>query len=348
MTGASVAAPSPLWYAARGSGYVTLGLLTLSVVLGVLTAVRWEGVESPRFLVQAVHRSVSLVVLVFLTLHIVTAVLDPFAGLGLHDALIPFSSSYRSLWLGLGVIAMELLVALVVTSLLRHRLGVRSWRAVHWLAYASWPIAFAHGLGTGTDAGTGWSLLIDAGCLGAVLYAVGCRLSAGWPHRAGTRLLLGTVTAAVVGVLLLWTAGGPLRPGWARAAGTPPSLLAVQGQAPAAPSPSPSPGNAGPLPAGLDDTLQGTAPQDDGTTTRVTLTDVRDPALQVAIAVPDDAGATSATVAITRGGAPVCTVQTPPTAPFSGRCGQADISISVGSGRGGSVPGEMITTEAAS
>ena len=342
MTATGVAGPSPLWYAARGSGYVALGLLTLSVVLGVLTAVRWEGVETPRFLVQAVHRSVSLLVLVFLALHIVTAVVDPFAGLGLHDALIPFTSAYRPLWLGLGVVAMELLVAVVVTSLLRHRLGFRSWRTVHWLAYASWPVALAHGLGTGTDARTTWSLLIDAACLGAVLYAVGWRLSHGWPHRAGTRLLLGTVTVALLGVLLVWTAGGPLRPGWARAAGTPPSLLAAQGQT------SLSPGAAGPLSAGLDDTLQGTAPQDDGTTTRVTLTDVRDPALLVALAVPDDAAATSATVTLTRGGAPVCTVQTPLTAPLSGRCGPVDISISLSSGRRGAVTGEMITTDAAS
>ena len=312
----------------------------------MLTAVRWEGVETPRFLVQAVHRDVSLLVLVFLALHIVTAVLDPFAGLGLHDALIPFSSAYRPLWLGLGVIAMELLAALVVSSLLRHRLGVRVWRAVHWLAYASWPVALAHGLGTGTDARTTWSLLIDAGCLGAVLYAVGWRLSEGWPHRAGTRLLLTAVTAAVVGVLLVWTAGGPLRPGWAKAAGTPPSLLAAQGQASAAHAPSP--GNAGALSAGLDDTLQGTAPQDDGTTTRVTLTDVRDPALQITIAIPDDAAATNATVTLTRNGTSACTVQTRLTAPLSGRCGPVEISISLLSGRRGAVSGEMLTTEAAS
>jgi sulfoxide reductase heme-binding subunit YedZ len=219
-------APSALWYATRGSGYTSLVLLTASVVLGVLTAMRWRTSEWPRFLVQAVHRSVSLVVVVFLALHVATAVLDPFAHLGLRDALLPFSSSYRPVWLGLGVVAMELLAALVVTSLVRHRLGFRAWRAIHWLAYASWPTALVHGLGTGTDATSGWGLLLDASCVGAVLVAVTWRLSEGWPRRAPLRLLLGSLTGAGVVAVAAWTMSGPLQPGWARIAGTPPQLLA--------------------------------------------------------------------------------------------------------------------------
>lgn len=219
-------ATSALWYATRGSGYAALVLLTASVVLGVLTALRWHSAEWPRFLVQAVHRSVSLLVLVFLALHVVTAVLDPFAHLGVGDALLPFSSSYRPVWLGLGVVAMELLVALVVTSLVRHRLGFRTWRTVHWLAYASWPLALVHGLGTGTDAASGWGLLLDLACVGAVLIAVAWRISEGWPRRAPLRLLAGTVAAAGLVAVAAWTASGPLQPGWARAAGTPPQLLA--------------------------------------------------------------------------------------------------------------------------
>ena len=219
-------APSPLWYATRGSGYAALVLLTASVVLGVLSAQRWRSEEWPRFLVQAVHRSVSLLVLAFLALHIATAVLDPFAGLGLRDALVPFSSSYRAVWLGLGVVAMELLVALVVTSLVRNRLGFRAWRAIHWLAYACWPLALVHGLGTGTDAASGWGLLLDLCCVGAVVLAAGSRLLEGWPRQATLRLTLGT--AATVGLVAVaaWAVGGPLQPGWARAAGTPSRLLA--------------------------------------------------------------------------------------------------------------------------
>jgi methionine sulfoxide reductase heme-binding subunit len=232
-------APSPLWYASRGSGYAALVLLTASVVLGVLTALRWRTVEWPRFLVQAVHRSVSLLVLVFLALHVATAVLDPFARLGVRDVLVPFSSSYRAVWLGLGVVAMELLVALVVTSLVRHRLGFRAWRAIHWLAYASWPLALVHGLGTGTDAASGWGLLIDLACVGAVAIAVCWRLSEGWPRWASLRLLLGGLAGAGLVALAVWTASGPLQPGWARAAGTPEQLLTGgAATAPATPQPA--------------------------------------------------------------------------------------------------------------
>jgi methionine sulfoxide reductase heme-binding subunit len=237
-------APSALWYATRGSGDAALVLLTASVVLGALTALRWQSVEWPRFLVQAVHRSVSLLVLVFLGLHVVTAVLDPFAQLGVRDALVPFGSSYRAVWLGLGVVAMELLVALAVTSLVRHRLGFRAWRAIHWLAYASWPLALVHGLGTGTDSASGWQLLLDLCCMGAVLLAVAWRLSEGWPRRAARRLLLGTLTAAGIVGVAAWTANGPLQPGWAREAGTPARLLA--GAATATPTPGASTTTPGP------------------------------------------------------------------------------------------------------
>lgn len=217
--------PSALWYATRGSGYAALVLLTASLVLGILTSLRWRSVEWPRFLTQAVHRSVSLLVLVFLALHIVTAILDPFAGLGIKDALVPFASSYRPIWLGLGVIAMELLVAVIVTSLLRHRLGHRTWRVVHWAAYACWPIALVHGLGTGSDAASEWGLLLDIACAGVVMMALTWRLSEGWPKQAGLRLLLGAACAAGVVGVTAWTVSGPLHAGWARAAGTPSQLL---------------------------------------------------------------------------------------------------------------------------
>jgi methionine sulfoxide reductase heme-binding subunit len=69
-------------------------------------------------------------------------------------------------------VASDLMIALVVTSLLRQHLGYRAWRAVHWAAYACWPIAFVHGLGLGSDTGFGWDLAINLTCLGAVVGAV--------------------------------------------------------------------------------------------------------------------------------------------------------------------------------
>jgi sulfoxide reductase heme-binding subunit YedZ len=168
-----------LWYTTRGAGAVTLILLTTVVVLGVLSALRVQSDSWPRFLTTGLHRNLALMTLVFLALHIVTAVVDPYTNLGWAAALIPFSSNYRTLWLGLGVISFELLAAIVVTSLVRGMLGHGVWRAIHWLTYAAWPIGVVHGLGTGTDTWSAWMLAITAACVAAVGMAVVLRLNAG-------------------------------------------------------------------------------------------------------------------------------------------------------------------------
>lgn len=163
---------SLLWYATRGAGIASLIMLTGVVALGVLTAVRWQTSGWPRFLTAEFHQSLSLLTLVFLAIHILIAVLDPYTSLGVSAALVPFSSPYRQIWLGLGGVAMYLIAAIVVTSLLRPWFGRRTWRVVHWLTYAAWPIALIHGLGTGSDSGALWMWLLDGACLLTVGAAV--------------------------------------------------------------------------------------------------------------------------------------------------------------------------------
>lgn len=164
-----------LWYVTRGAGLVSLVLLTLVVVLGVLARMRLRSARWPSFLSAAVHRDVALLSLVFLGLHIVTAVVDPFTSLGWSAVVVPFSAQYRTVWLGLGTIALELLLAVIITSLMRRAMGERRWRAVHWLAYAAWPVALAHGVGTGTDSLSPWAGSLTITCLVTVLAATGWR-----------------------------------------------------------------------------------------------------------------------------------------------------------------------------
>lgn len=173
-----------LWFATRGAGIVSLLLFTAVVCLGVLTVVRWQSPSWPRFLTVGVHRNLALLSLVFLAVHIVTAVADPFTALGPIAALVPFASSYRPLWVGLGVIAVDLLIAIVVTSLLRSLFGQRAWRTVHWLAYGAWPLALLHGLGAGSDAFAQWMLVLDGLCVAAVGGAVIWRLADGRANRS--------------------------------------------------------------------------------------------------------------------------------------------------------------------
>ena len=172
-----------LWYATRGAGVVSIVLLTGVVLLGILSSMRWQTASWPRFVTTGFHRNLALATLVFLALHIVTAVVDPFTALGWQAALIPFSSPYRRLWLGLGVVAIYLLLAIVATSLLRPLFGHRAWRVIHWLTYLMWPIAVIHGIGTGTDPRFPWMLGIEAVCFGSVVAAVAWRVS-GVSHTA--------------------------------------------------------------------------------------------------------------------------------------------------------------------
>ena len=157
-----------LWYATRAAGLVTLLMLTASVLLGLLVAGRFNSQRWPRFLTQGLHRNVSLLVLVFLALHVGTTVLDTYTSIPLSAAFVPFASSYKTGWLSLGAVALDLLIALVVTSLVRDRLGYRAWRRLHWLAYACWPVAVAHGLGIGTDRSVAWVFALTLGCIACV------------------------------------------------------------------------------------------------------------------------------------------------------------------------------------
>jgi sulfoxide reductase heme-binding subunit YedZ len=172
-----------LWYLGRGTGVVTLLLLTVTMVLGIGTRSGRPAPWLPRFAVAALHRNTSLLATVFLVLHVVSLLFDPYAQLTVLDTVFPFLAGYAPFWVGLGTVTLDLMAALVVTSLLRHRIGHRTWRAIHWTAYASWPIALVHALGSGTDAGTGWFLVLAGACSVAVAGTVFWRLSANFAEH---------------------------------------------------------------------------------------------------------------------------------------------------------------------
>ncbi len=236
----AAASPSPaLWYLTRGTGAVTLVLLTASVVLGVVEVQRWSTPRVPRFAVATLHRSLSLLVVVLLAGHVATAVLDTFAPIRLMDAVVPFRGAYRPLWLGFGAVALDLLLALVVTSLVRRRLGLTAWRRVHWAAYACWPVAVVHGLGTGSDGARGWMLALTVACVAAVTAAVASRLARGWPGQTAARQT-GAVTVVVVLLAgVVWARQGPLAPHWASRSGTPVRLLVAKAPVPVSDRPAP-------------------------------------------------------------------------------------------------------------
>ncbi|MEV6173963.1 ferric reductase-like transmembrane domain-containing protein [Streptomyces sp. NPDC051954] len=166
-----------LWYVNRATGAVCLVLFTAVVLLGMAVRLRTRLPGLPRFGTITLHRTLSLSATAFLALHITAAIIDGYVDITALDAVIPFVADYQPLWLGLGTVAFDLLLAVLVTSLLRARLGHRTWRAVHWLAYASWPFALIHGIGIGTDTGTDWMTWLTVSCVTAVVLAFGIRVA---------------------------------------------------------------------------------------------------------------------------------------------------------------------------
>lgn len=217
---------SALWYLTRATGLVALMVLTATVVLGIISSIGWTTERWPRFLSQAVHRNLSLFCLVLVAVHVVTTVADGYVPIGLLDAVVPFRSPYRPLWVGLGALAFDVLLAVAITSGLRRYIGLRAWRGVHWLAYLCWPVAMLHGLGSGSDTRLSLALILYVLCGAAVAGALAWRLAV---SRARSVAWRGGAGLAAVGVFVgtaVFALVGPLRPGWSQRSGTSSALLA--------------------------------------------------------------------------------------------------------------------------
>jgi len=215
-----------LWYMTRATGLVALVLLSATVVLGIVCTIGWASERWPRFVSQSVHRNLSLFGLSLIVVHVLTTVADGYVPITVADALIPFRSPYRPIWVGLGACAFDLLLAVAITSGLRRRIGLRAWRAVHWLAYACWPIALFHGLGSGSDTRLPGVQFVYVACVIAVVAALGWRFVSARSMTPSWRLAGALGAAFVLLAAAVFTVLGPLAPGWSRRSGTSSALLA--------------------------------------------------------------------------------------------------------------------------
>ncbi len=198
LAATSTAMTEAVWYTIRATGVVALVLLTVTTVLGLLSASRARTSRWPAFAQVELHKRATMLALVFLGIHIVTSVADSYVHVGLVSVIVPFTSSFKPLWTGLGAVAVDLLAAVAISSALRQRIDPRLWRGLHWLAYACWPLAMAHALGAGTDAGQLWMDAIATSCTFAVVTAVAWRISY---HRSTRRdaVRVSATTRAVPG-----------------------------------------------------------------------------------------------------------------------------------------------------
>ena len=214
--------PRLTWFLTRSLGVVLLVLLTVVTVLGTLLAGRPASGRVPGFVVADLHRRLTVLALVLLVGHVAAAVVDSYVTITWLDAVVPFVTTYRPLWTGLGTLACDVLLLVAVTSALRHRMNARAWRAAHLSAYAMWPLAVLHTLGDGTDARSVWLPLLTMGCVLAVVAAGWWRLQRVEAFAGRVRLVTVVAVPFALVVLVAWAWLGPLASGWAQRAGTPP------------------------------------------------------------------------------------------------------------------------------
>ena len=334
---AAAGSPSWLWYATRGLGAATLVVLTGTLVLGITTATKWVGESTPGFVAADMHRNLSLLGMCLLAAHIVTTVLDPFAHISVRDVIIPVGAAYRPIWLGLGVAATWVLVGVAATSLLRERVGLRTWRVIHWAAYASWPLAVIHGLGTGSDAKAPWLIAVVAACVAAVLFAIVLRLREGRPVTLPIRAAAAIVVALFLVVASGWFFTGPLQADWAVRAGTPP-VKSVAAKA----------GPVHPGPGGFSDPLTGVLARDSAGNVQISLRDMVDTGLTIAIRSPNSSE-TLPVVVIARDGRVLCTVPATAGTTLYAVCGTTRLTIAFyGTAAvmksGGQITGQLVTS----
>ena len=207
------------WDAARAAGLTSYLLLSAAVLLGLVLSLRWQSKRWPRLVTNEAHGYLSLLSLVFISVHVLAVAVDPFTRFGLADVVIPFYSRYRPLWMGLGIASLYLIGAVLISTWLRSRIGFRSWRRLHFLAFAVYAGATLHGLGTGSDTRSPAVLALYVVSVALVGALVLVRLLAPAGRDARPRPLPAGVVIGALVLLAGWTLTGPLAAGWGARAG---------------------------------------------------------------------------------------------------------------------------------
>ena len=145
------------WYAARAGGVVAYLLLTAVVLLGLQMSSRRRVKAWPRIAVEDVHRFIAFAAGAFVVIHVAAIAIDSYLPFSLTSLAVPFISRYRPTWVGIGIVAAELMLAVAIANRLRNRvLSYSVWRKTHYATFAVWTGATVHGIGTGTDRSSPW------------------------------------------------------------------------------------------------------------------------------------------------------------------------------------------------
>lgn len=161
-----------LWIGARTTGVISWLAATTAVVFGLSFRTRiFAGRLSPRT-TTTIHRTATLVTLLFAVSHVTFLLFDKYAQIRLIDVFVPWISQDRTLGDGLGTVAFDLLLLVSLASFARRRMSARTWSVLHVGAYAVWPAATYHYLIVGSDVVAIASILVIGAALAAVNWLV--------------------------------------------------------------------------------------------------------------------------------------------------------------------------------
>jgi len=139
------------WFVTRAAGFVAYFLLWLSTAWGLAVSSKIFDPLIQRDYTYDFHQYLSLFAIGFLFLHVVVLLLDHYAPFSLLQVLIPFTSTYRPVWVGIGVISFYLILLVTVTFYMRKRIGSRAFRVIHVLSLVGYLGATFHAIYAGTD-----------------------------------------------------------------------------------------------------------------------------------------------------------------------------------------------------
>ncbi len=144
------------WLASRASGVVALGLVTISVLLGLTMAGKLSRKPGAGRVLSAIHEQTAMTGLVAIAVHGLTLLGDPWLNPGPAGIAIPFTIAYKTFWVGLGITGGYLAALLGLSFYVRRRIGPRLWRRAHKATILVYALGVAHTLGAGTDASSPW------------------------------------------------------------------------------------------------------------------------------------------------------------------------------------------------
>ena len=154
------------WDVARAGGFTAYILSGLAVALGLALSMKWQSASKwPRIINNELHNFLTLLALVFTTIHVLAVWIDPYTKFGWNEVFIPFLTHYRTIWMSLGIVALYLGIAIGISTWIRPLIGYKWWRRLHYLTLALYVLVTVHGIMTGSDSQTGWGIGIYGGSI---------------------------------------------------------------------------------------------------------------------------------------------------------------------------------------